>query len=169
MRSDVTVCPVTANPPTPPVLRASFGQISVYELYAVLRLRVNVFVVEQQCPYAELDGLDADPGTEHLWIEDPEADDNPVVATLRILHVNGAYRIGRVASARSHRGRGYAAVLMRSALDSLADAEVTLEAQAHLEQWYARFGFARAGADYLEDGIAHVPMRRTFHDRQPAE
>ncbi|MGB3687372.1 MAG: GNAT family N-acetyltransferase [Ornithinimicrobium sp.] len=149
---------MTSNPPTPPVLRASFGEMSVHQLYAVLRLRVDVFVVEQQCPYAELDGLDAEPGTEHLWIEDAAADDNRVVATLRILSVHGGYRIGRVATARSHRGRGYAATLMRAALDSLADAEIALEAQAHLEQWYAGYGFARAGANYLEDGIAHVPM-----------
>ena len=127
-------------------------------LYALLRLRTDVFVVEQECPYPELDGRDAEPGTLHLWVE---VDGEPV-ATLRVLEEDGepAYRIGRVATHRAHRGKGYAAALVEEALARAGEAPVELDAQAYLEQWYARFGFRRTGPDFLEDGIAHLPMRR---------
>ncbi len=142
----------------PQVTIASADTLTAHQLHGLLRLRVDVFVVEQECPYAELDGLDLAPGTEHLWIGDAGADD--ARATLRILADGEGRRIGRVATARAHRGRGYAGVLMAQALNHLCERDVTLEAQAHLEPWYAGWGFTRAGADYVEDGIPHVSMRR---------
>lgn len=143
----------------PRITTGTAATLTAGQLHGLLRLRVDVFVVEQECPYAELDGLDLASGTEHLWIGDASAD--RARATLRILAQGEARRIGRVATARSYRGRGYAGALMREALTHLGEREVTLEAQAPLESWYCRWGFVRAGADYLEDGIAHVPMRRT--------
>jgi ElaA protein len=71
---------------------------------------------------------------------------------------DGTARIGRVATAISARGAGFAATLMRHAL-SLTSGAVVLGAQAYLEQWYGGFGFVRDGADYIEDGIVHLPMR----------
>ncbi len=147
---------VPASAPASRIVLAHADGLSASQLYAALKLRVDVFVVEQACPYAELDGLDLVPGTDHLWVE---LGGDEVVATLRILTTNGSWRIGRVATARAHRGKGYAAALMRAALVHLVEGEVTLEAQAHLEQWYAGFGFIRAGGDYIEDGIPHVSMR----------
>jgi ElaA protein len=126
-------------------------------LYRVLRLRTDVFVVEQECAYPELDGRDLEPDARQLWLADGDA----VTATLRLLtDPNGDARIGRVATAPAARGAGLAAVLMRRALELAGDRPVVLDAQAHLEHWYARFGFAVVGPGYVEDGIPHVPMRR---------
>jgi ElaA protein len=126
-------------------------------LYWILALRAEVFVVEQDCVYADLDGRDLEPDARQLWIEQ----DGAVVATLRLLRdPDGRMRIGRVATAASARGSGLAAALMHRALELAADREIVLGAQAYLVDWYARFGFVRDGADYVEDGIPHVPMRR---------
>jgi ElaA protein len=142
---------------------ARLVQIEPQTLYRLLRLRTDVFVVEQQCAYPELDGRDLEPDARQLWIERGE----DVVATLRLLRdPDGPARIGRVATAASARGEGLAALLMTRALELAGDGEVVLEAQAYLEGWYARFGFVRAGVDYLDDGIAHVPMRRAARHLQ---
>jgi ElaA protein len=139
------------------VLDAATGELDAATLYRILRLRTDVFVVEQQCPYPELDGRDLEPDARQLWI----ADGDRVDATLRMLRdPDGTARIGRVATAQDARGRGLAAVLMNRALELAGPTDVVLDAQKYLEDWYARFGFERDGADYLEDGIPHVPMRR---------
>ncbi|MBK0419760.1 GNAT family N-acetyltransferase [Leucobacter sp. CSA1] len=130
-------------------------------LYRLLRLREQVFVVEQECAYAELDGRDLEPDTVQLWIAD---ESGGVVATLRILNDDsieaGLRRIGRVATAPEWRGRGIAAALMRAAMDECAGHPMVLDAQSHLAHWYARFGFEPDGAEFVEDGIPHTPMRR---------
>lgn len=129
-------------------------------LYAILRLRVDVFVVEQECAYPELDGRDAEPTAVQLWAQE----DGEVLATLRVLHDPEGRgedrRIGRVATAASARGRGLAGELMRRALAMCEGRTVRLDAQAHLAGWYGRFGFAADGPEFLEDGIPHVPMIR---------
>lgn len=135
---------------------ASFGELTTEQLYAVLRLRVDVFVVEQQCPYPELDGRDAEPTTEHLWVDVA----GEVAACLRVLEGDGHAVIGRVATAQGHRGHGHAARLVRCALERIGNRSTRIGAQAYLEQWYAQFGFVRAGPDYLDDGIPHLPMVR---------
>ncbi|GAB88822.1 GNAT family N-acetyltransferase [Gordonia rhizosphera] len=132
-------------------------------LYALLRLRVDVFVVEQACPYPELDGRDLDPHTQHFWITD---DDGLVIATLRLLAdppaADGSpvYRIGRVCTERGHRGQGLTARLIRAALAEAGDHACRIDAQAYLVDMYAKFGFMVEGEEYLEDGIPHVAMRR---------
>ncbi|MGY1633999.1 GNAT family N-acetyltransferase [Geodermatophilus sp. SYSU D01186] len=142
--------------PTLPMRTARFAELTPFEVYALCRLRVDVFVVEQQCPYPELDGRDAEPATVHLWFED----DGAVAATIRVLDDGGTRAIGRVATAATHRGRGLAAGLIRAGIDLCEGYPITLGAQAHLEGWYERFGFRRSGPGYVEDGIPHVPMRR---------
>jgi ElaA protein len=140
-----------------PVLRrAPFAELTAAEVYGLCRLRIDVFVVEQQCPYPELDGRDLEPATEHLWFE---ADGEPV-ATLRVLDDGAERAIGRVATAVGWRGQRLAARLMEQALASYGDGPLHLGAQAYLQDWYERFGFRRSGADYVEDGIPHLPMRR---------
>jgi predicted GNAT family N-acyltransferase len=136
---------------------ARFAELTGAEVYGLCRLRVDVFVVEQQCPYPELDGRDLEPATVHLWFED---DDGGVAATIRVLDDGGTRAIGRVATAAAHRGEGLAARLVEAGIALCDGVPVTLGAQAHLEGWYARFGFVRSGAGYVEDGIPHVPMRR---------
>jgi ElaA protein len=125
-------------------------------LYRVLKLRVDVFVVEQRCPYPELDGRDLEPGTRQLWVER----DGEVLVTLRLLTESGRQaRIGRVATAPAARSQGLARRLMLRALELAGDQDVVLDAQTYLEAWYTQFGFGRVGPDYVEDGIPHVPMR----------
>src|SRR3712207_9307445 len=100
------------RPATPVDLRvASFADLDTAALYALLRLRVDVFVVEQRCPYPELDGRDTEPGTRHVWL----ARDRQPVAYLRILADDGVERIGRAAVARDERGGGHAGRLMDAA------------------------------------------------------
>ena len=140
-----------------PVLRrARFAELTAPEVYGLCRLRVDVFVVEQECPYPELDGRDLEPGTEHLWFAAGEVP----VATLRVLDDGAERAIGRVATAAGWRGQGLAARLMEEALATYGDGPLHLGAQSHLEGWYERFGFRRSGPGYVEDGIPHVPMRR---------
>jgi len=140
--------------------RAPVADIAPLTLYRIVWLRVSVFVVEQEAAYAEIDGRDIEPDAELLWA----ADGDEVLATLRVLHEAGNTRIGRVATAAAARGRGIAADLMRAAvahLDETApDLPVLLDAQKHLADWYARFGFEISGATFAEDGIPHVPMTR---------
>jgi predicted GNAT family N-acyltransferase len=135
---------------------ARFAALTPFEVYALCRLRVDVFVVEQECPYPELDGRDVEPATVHLWFEEA----GEVAATIRVLDDGDSRAIGRVATAAGHRGRGLAARLMEAGIELCGDVPITLGAQAHLEGWYARFGFGRSGPGYVEDGIPHVPMRR---------
>ncbi|NQW86695.1 MULTISPECIES: GNAT family N-acetyltransferase [unclassified Frigoribacterium] len=140
---------------TPTQHSSSVAEIDPVVLYEILRLRVDVFVVEQECPYPELDGRDLEPTARLLWSTD---DDARILATLRVLHDGDDRRIGRVATASSARGRGLAADLMRSAVDECDGRLVRLDAQAHLSGWYARFGFVVDGDEFLEDGIPHLPM-----------
>jgi ElaA protein len=143
------------------VRSASIADLDSVTLYAILRLRTDVFVVEQECPYPELDGRDLEPDARQLWIEQ----DGVVVATLRLLKDDGEARIGRVATAPSARGTGLAAMLVQHALDLVAAGDpemaIVLDAQTYLADWYERFGFRRDGDEYVEDGIPHVPMRRS--------
>jgi ElaA protein len=140
------------------VRTARFAELDVATLYALLRLRVDVFVVEQRCPYPELDGRDIEPGTVHLWLDH----DGAPAAYLRILQEpDGSARIGRVCTARAERGRGLAATLVAAALDVTRERTQVLDAQSYLVGFYERLGFSPTGPRYVdEDGIPHVPMRR---------
>lgn len=151
--------------PVPPGARlrvARIDELTARELHDLLRLRVDVFVVEQGCPYPEVDGRDVEPTTRHVWLEE----DGEPVAVLRVLHDPDAVVLGRVATRADRRSHGYGARLVAAALD-LVRAEqdptqgptlVRIGAQAYLEAWYAGFGFRRTGPDYLEDDILHLPM-----------
>jgi ElaA protein len=144
-----------------PVLReARFADLTPFEVYALCRLRVDVFVVEQECPYPELDGRDTEPTTVHVWFERPGPGGGEVLATIRVLDDGATRAIGRVATAVPARSAGLAARLIDRGIELCGDAPITLGAQAHLEGWYERFGFRRSGPGYVEDGIPHVPMRR---------
>jgi len=140
------------------VLReASFDDLDPGTLYEILRLRVDVFVVEQACAFGDLDGRDREPGCRHLWV----ARDGAVVGCLRLLpEPDGAVQIGRVVTHPSVRGDGVGARLMRAALDRI-DGDSVLKSQSRVADWYAHFGFVVDGDEFLEDDILHVPMRRT--------
>lgn len=126
-------------------------------VYQILQLRTNVFVVEQRCPYPELDGRDLEPDAEWLWA----TEDGQLLATLRMLREPaGTVRIGRVATDPLARSRGIAGRLVEFALQRIGNRAVVLDAQSPLADWYRRFGFVQCGEEFVEDGIPHVPMRR---------
>ena len=132
-----------------------FADLTAGELHAILALRTRVFVVEQDCAFQEIDGLD--PVAVHWWAA---GDAGEVAAYLRVLDEGGGVtRIGRVVTAPEHRGTGAGAALMRAALAAL-DGPVVLGAQVRVQGFYERLGFSVDGPGYDEDGIPHVPMRR---------
>jgi ElaA protein len=135
---------------------AGFDDLDPRTAYLLWQLRQDVFVVEQECPYPDLDGRDLEPVTRHLWV----AEDRLPVGYLRMLDEGNGWRIGRVLVARGHRGRGVAETLMRRALEVVGDQPSVLDAQSYLTGWYQRFGYAASGPEFVEDGIPHVPMRR---------
>lgn len=140
----------------PRIRSATLDRIDPATLYRIARLRTEVFVYEQGIVCEpELDGRDLEPTTTLFWSELG----GEVVATLRVLADGPVVHLGRVATARSARGRGYAAELIEAVFEDFPQ-PIEISAQAHLEQWYGRFGFLRIGADYLEAGIDHVRMRR---------
>jgi ElaA protein len=134
----------------------AFDDLDPATAYAVWRLRQEVFVVEQACPYPDLDGRDPEPGTRHVLLEE----DGALLGYARVLDDGEVWRIGRVVLAAAARGRGLADVLMAAALGACPGRDVVLDAQSPLRGWYASLGFTPDGPEFLEDGIPHVPMRR---------
>jgi ElaA protein len=134
---------------------AHFAELDSATLYGILRLRSDVFVVEQNCVFLDSDDRDTEPEAVHCWIED----DGRVVAYLRLVPApDGSTEIGRVVTDKNHRHQGLATALMRHAL-ALIDGPSVLKAQSRLRHYYAGFGFEVTGPEFDEDGIAHVPMR----------
>lgn len=158
--------PTATDPVTGTDVRvARFDELSPRRLYDILRLRSDVFVVEQDCVFLDLDGRDHEPDAEHLWIDD----DAGLAGCVRLLHEDGdRWSIGRVVTRPDARSRGVAATLVRAGLarlDALSCRRVDLGAQAHLADWYRTLGFEVSGEPYLEDGIPHVPMSLDLGDR----
>ena len=134
-------------------------------LYELLKLRVEVFVVEQACAYPELDGRDLLAETRHFWLEQPDGSGaTTVIATLRLMeeHPGGekVFRIGRVCTQHRFRGQGHTSRLLQAALAEVGDYPCHIDAQTYLEVMYGQHGFVRAGDEFVEDGIPHVPMVR---------
>jgi ElaA protein len=137
-----------------------FDGLSVRQLHDLLALRAEVFVVEQRCVFQEIDGLD--PSTWHLL-----GTDGALKAYARLIPpgVKGPDAlIGRVVTSPAARGGGTGRALMAEALAQCErlwpGQAITLHAQAHLERFYASFGFAPSGERYVEDGIPHIEMRK---------
>jgi len=145
------------------VVAVPFDQLDAATAYAVWRLRQAVFVVEQECPYPDLDGRDTEPGTRHVLLQD-----EGLLGYARVLDDGETWRIGRVVLAPEVRGRGLADPLMQTALTVCPGRDVVLDAQSPLAGWYASYGFAADGPEFVEDGIPHLPMRRRA-DRPRAE
>ncbi|WP_322920944.1 GNAT family N-acetyltransferase [Nocardioides renjunii] len=138
------------------VLTTTVDELPARTAYDVWRLRQQVFVVEQDCPYPDLDGRDLEPTTRHVVL----LEDDEVVGTLRVLDDGDAMRIGRVVVAPAARGRGLAALLMDEAMRLCGDRAVRLDAQTGLTAFYAAYGFEVTGPEFDEDGIMHAPMSR---------
>jgi ElaA protein len=145
------------QPHTDELRVASFPDLDTRTLYELLKLRGDVFVVEQRSAYADVDGRDVEPATRHVWI----ARAGEPVAYLRVLgEHDGTQRIGRVAVAKQARGDGLAARLMDEAMEIVGNRPAVLDAQTPLVGFYARYGFAATGPEFLDEGVPHVPMAR---------
>ena len=138
----------------------AFGALSARELHDVLRLRADVFVVEQNCVFAEIDGRD--PDASHLLARATKG--GSLAGTLRLFppDAGGRAAIGRVATALPARGTGLGRALMAEGIAEarrrFGPAPIAIGAQARLERFYAGLGFVRNGGDYVEDGIPHCAM-----------
>ena len=139
---------------------AGFADLDALTAYRLWALRSAVFVVEQDCPYLDLDGRDLEPLTLHLWVEQ----DGQPVATLRLLDDGDALRIGRVATAAPSRGRGLAALLVRAALERQASGRWCSTPSRTWWTGMPRSASLPAGLGSVDDGIPHTPMRRPGHD-----
>lgn len=150
-----------------------FHALAADTLYRLLQLRSQVFVVEQQCVFLDMDGLD--PRCMHLLGEAVNAQGEPhLLAAARLVPATVAFHeasIGRVATAPVARQGGLGHALMRESVRVLqvlwGPQPIRIGAQAHLEGYYARHGFAIDGKPYIEDGIPHIEMLRPV-DTQPA-
>jgi ElaA protein len=136
-----------------------FDDLTNMELYIILKERTTVFVVEQNCPYPEVDGKD--PLSYHLFKEE----NGEIIAYLRVLPAGVSYQeasIGRVLVKKEYRGRGIAEELLRRGLDfihgELNENTVKIQAQEYLKKFYGSFGFKAITETYLEDNIPHVDM-----------
>ena len=138
---------------------ARTNELDASTLHAILKLRSEVFVVEQQCAYLDIDGRDVEPSCEQLWITDDDTD--AVVATARVLRdANGHARIGRVCTTPLARGNGIGTALMHAAIERCGELPIVLDAQSQLVEWYGKLGFTVTGRTWVEDGIHHTEMRR---------
>ncbi len=141
----------------------TFRELSPEKLYLVLAERQAVFVVEQNCPFQEADGLDDK--SRHLlgWM------DNQLIAYARIVPPGAKFKgpsIGRILTTRIGRGKGFGIALMHEAVKRTEElypgADISLSAQLYLEKFYNKFGFTRVSGIYDEDGIPHIDMLRNL-------
>lgn len=136
-----------------------FDQLTPFELYSILQLRNEVFVVEQDCVFQDADDRDRSAWHVMGWAKDK------LVGYSRILPAGVAFgevSIGRVVTSPSVRRTGVGRELMRQSLghlhDVFGDVSIRMGAQLYLKKFYESFGFVQDGAPYLEDGIEHIEM-----------
>ena len=135
-----------------------FSELSAEELFEVYRLRVSVFVVEQHCPYQEVD--DADRAAYHIWLRDGDG----IEAYARVLPPGAAFptsAIGRVIAVKRRCGLGgriVEAAVSTAKTKFFAD-KITIEAQVYARSLYEKHGFRQTSAEFLEDGIPHIRMQ----------
>lgn len=142
----------------------SFTELSIDELYKILQLRSAVFVVEQDCPYQDIDDKDRD--AIHLWNVDQEG---TITAYCRLLPAGISYKepsIGRVATALNIRNTGVGRIMMQKAISCIYDTwnlpAIRISAQLYLSRFYTSLGFEQVGEPYLEDNIPHIEMLKTI-------
>ena len=140
----------------------SFNQLDSHTLYDILKLRVDVFVVEQCCYYPELDELDRQADTLHIYGYQQQQ----LAAYLRCLAPGVVYdnyaAIGRVVTAAEFRGQGLGHQLIEQGIEACQkhwpQQHIKLSAQAHLQDYYRQHNFSPVGEIYLEDNIEHITM-----------
>ncbi|MBK1841373.1 GNAT family N-acetyltransferase [Azospirillum sp. YIM B02556] len=149
--------------PAPPIRRTAFDALTLTDLHDLLALRSSVFVVEQSCPYPDIDGRD--PAALHLIATDGKGD---IVGCARCLEPDGeapdaTVSFGRLAVDRSQRSTGLGRALVVESLAVLSERwpglDVVIGAQLYLERFYGSFGFVRETEPYDDFGILHIDMR----------
>ena len=135
-----------------------FAELSAEELFEIYKLRVSVFVVEQQCPYQEID--DADKVAYHIWLQDEDG----IEAYARALPKGAAFptaAIGRVIAVKRRCGLGskIVAAAVDTAREKFAADKITIEAQVYARALYEKAGFHQTSEEFLEDGIPHIQMQ----------
>ena len=144
------------------VKEARATELSKESLYGILRLRIEVLVVEQNVPYLDLDGRDIEPETIHIWAESG----TEIVSAVRLVREpDNVWRLGRLCTAHHARGRGIARRLVLRALELAGDDPVDADTLRQLVPWYESFGFAITGPAFHEVGVPHMPMRLTKNVR----
>ncbi|MBQ9961188.1 MAG: GNAT family N-acetyltransferase [Firmicutes bacterium] len=138
-----------------------FSELTAEELFHIYKLRVSVFVVEQTCPYQEVD--DFDRSAYHVWLQD----ENKIVAYARVLPPGMAFKeagIGRVIAVKRRKGLGTQIVqaAIETAVSKLGANSVTLEAQVYARGLYDKLGFVATSEEFLEDNIPHIQMKLTI-------
>lgn len=141
-----------------------FSALDTTTLYKLLKLRVDVFVVEQNCPYPELDDKDLDAGTLHIFLKK----DQKILAYSRVLapgvSYDGVPAIGRVCVSQTARRLGLGEALVGQAIATCQStwpgSDIYISAQCYLQKFYESMGFVAASEPYLEDDIPHLKMIR---------
>lgn len=133
-----------------------FTQLSTQELYQIYKLRVDVFVVEQQCPYHEIDDIDLE--SYHIYLQN---DNSKILAYCRLYKIEDTFHIGRVIA--SERRKGYGTQIMKTALEFAAQTlhadTIIIEAQTYAKNFYEKLGFIQTSEPFDEDGIEHMQMK----------
>lgn len=139
----------------------TFGELTTEELYQILRVRSEVFIIEQNCNYQDLDNTDQK--ALHLWAEE----NGKIIAYCRLFNANIKYNessIGRVLTASKHRKRNLGKQMMKYAVQIIENrfktSKIRISAQDYLIDFYQEFGFIATDKKYLEDGLPHTEMFR---------
>ncbi|PTE74818.1 GNAT family N-acetyltransferase [Staphylococcus gallinarum] len=134
--------------------------LSTIELIDIMRERIKVFVVEQNCPYQEVD--EEDENALHVMLKDQ----NKLVAYTRIIERENDISFGRVLVTEKYRKKQYGKQIVRQTIDEIKkrykSGIIKISGQAHLQKFYESFGFECVSESYLEDGIPHVSLELTF-------
>ncbi|KGP71772.1 GNAT family N-acetyltransferase [Pontibacillus yanchengensis] len=137
----------------------SYSELTKEQLYTILAERIQVFVVEQNCPYPEIDGYDQQ--AHHLWLEE----EGKIVAYCRLFQGGIKYKeasIGRIFVHKDYRGKRYAREMLHRAISLLTDTwgekGIKIQAQHYLLEFYQSLGFKEITEVYMEDGIPHLDM-----------
>jgi len=143
-----------------------FSELSTDEFHHIIQLRINVFIVEQNCPYPELDGKDLN--AIHVFAKN---ENNEIVAVARILKPGVSYSecsIGRVATSKNSRLHKVGIQLMNYTIENIyalfGKSDIRISAQEYLKNFYEKFGFKKVSDSYLEDDIPHIEMLRKNQD-----
>lgn len=134
----------------------SFDKLTTEELFHIYKLRVDVFVVEQQCPYHEIDDIDLI--SYHIYLQN---DNSIILAYCRLYKQENTFHIGRVIASQKH--KGYGTQIMKTAIEfainNLHADSIIIEAQTYAQKFYEKLGFVQTSEPFEEDGIPHIRMK----------